>query len=428
MQILINNTDYNMVVSLMSNISITGSYISAKQASIDRLEQIVNKALIKNVPATLSLNPISVALSNNVALQSASLSTAVAAKTTVNFGGANTQPRLSVNTAVSAAALPVSASINNIASAVAVNSAAVSNEPVNKPNVNANLTNRLVVKVGDAAMAQSVTNFAPVGVFAAPVIIDNNIRTYDDVIKYFKSAGYFVTGTTSTKLQTLIASFVDIKPAATTSVVNKVGVYDVANVAFNTNLQQVQRASASSVSAVSAIANIAAQSTAASVFSASVANPRAMIQNQAIVNTAAAEAVTSKMIVSDNSVVDRTHKRILIPGTGVVGMILGEGTISEYILYLDTPNPIKYIDFPDGRTIFIYKRADDVIDNTGNMILYPGLIEEPKIISEVFIDRGANNAFEPVKRLKNVKSLNELTKLGLGYYKINTKGFNFKNL
>jgi hypothetical protein len=60
------------------------------------------------------------------------------------------------------------------------------------------------------------------------------------------------------------------------------------------------------------------------------------------------------------------------------------------------------------------------------MVIYDSLIEEPKIISEVFIDRGLNSAFERVKKLKNIKNINELTKTGLGYYKINTKGYNFK--
>jgi hypothetical protein len=57
---------------------------------------------------------------------------------------------------------------------------------------------------------------------------------------------------------------------------------------------------------------------------------------------------------------------------------------------------------------------------------YDGIIEEPKIISEVFIDRGLNSAFERTKKLKNVRDINELSKVGLGYYKINTKGYNFK--
>jgi hypothetical protein len=65
---------------------------------------------------------------------------------------------------------------------------------------------------------------------------------------------------------------------------------------------------------------------------------------------------------------------------------------------------------------------------SANIILYEGFIEEPKIISEVFIDRGLNSGFEKIKKLKNVTTLNELNKMGLGYYKINKKGYNFKNI
>ena len=41
--------------------------------------------------------------------------------------------------------------------------------------------------------------------------------------------------------------------------------------------------------------------------------------------------------------------------------------------------------------------------------------------------QGLNSAFERMKKLKNITSINELNKLGLGYYKINTKGYDFKN-
>ena len=68
---------------------------------------------------------------------------------------------------------------------------------------------------------------------------------------------------------------------------------------------------------------------------------------------------------------------------------------------------------------------DDKVTPTLNY--YSDTIDEPKVLSEVFIDRGVNNAFEPIKKLKNVKDLNELTKTGFGYYKINTRGYNFKD-
>lgn len=119
--------------------------------------------------------------------------------------------------------------------------------------------------------------------------------------------------------------------------------------------------------------------------------------------------------------------RILLNGTDIYAMILRNDTIKEYVLYVDTEYPIKYIDFPDGTTNFKYKAAPDYKIMDAKILYYNGLVDEPKILSEVFIDRGVNNVFEPVKRLKNIDNLKELMKVGLGYYKINSTGFNFKN-
>ncbi len=124
----------------------------------------------------------------------------------------------------------------------------------------------------------------------------------------------------------------------------------------------------------------------------------------------------------------RVGKRIEISGTNIVGMILLESEErTEYVLYLDTPNPVFYVDNSDKTTIFKFMRnnIDDSIKPTLNY--YSDTIDEPKVLSEVFIDRGVNNAFEPMRRLKNVKDLNELSKTGFGYYKINTRGYNFKD-
>ncbi len=124
----------------------------------------------------------------------------------------------------------------------------------------------------------------------------------------------------------------------------------------------------------------------------------------------------------------RVGKRIEISGTNIVGMILLESEErTEYVLYLDTPNPVFYVDNSDKTTIFKFMRnnLDDLVKPTLNY--YSDTIDEPKVLSEVFIDRGVNNAFEPMRRLKNVKDLNELSKTGFGYYKINTRGYNFKD-
>ena len=124
----------------------------------------------------------------------------------------------------------------------------------------------------------------------------------------------------------------------------------------------------------------------------------------------------------------RTNVKLTIPGLDINAMILSENStgLLEYILYLDTENPIKYVDLGNGLSRFMFMRSHNETEPTANMVIYDSIIEEPKIISEVFIDRGLNSAFERVKKLKNIKNINELTKTGLGYYKINTKGYNFK--
>jgi hypothetical protein len=130
----------------------------------------------------------------------------------------------------------------------------------------------------------------------------------------------------------------------------------------------------------------------------------------------------------ESNTIIRTNVKLDVPGLDLYAMILSENQsgLVEYVLYTETENPIKYIDLGGGLSRFMYMRSHDETQSSVNMVLYDGIIEEPKIISEVFIDRGLNSAFERIKKLKNIKNMNELNKVGLGYYKINTKGYNFK--
>lgn len=120
-------------------------------------------------------------------------------------------------------------------------------------------------------------------------------------------------------------------------------------------------------------------------------------------------------------------KPIKIAGTDIVATILMyEDERKEYLFYSDTDTPIKYIDFPDGTTTFIFNKPIEGNNSTTPLLnKFSGLVEEPKIDSSVFISRGIVNVFEPFIKLKKVKSLNEMTKFGFGYYKINKQGFNF---
>jgi hypothetical protein len=50
------------------------------------------------------------------------------------------------------------------------------------------------------------------------------------------------------------------------------------------------------------------------------------------------------------------------------------------------------------------------------------LIDEPILDTNLFINRGVNNVFESIKRLKTVANIQELQKTGFGFYKLYNKG------
>jgi len=156
-------------------------------------------------------------------------------------------------------------------------------------------------------------------------------------------------------------------------------------------------------------------------------NPLKKLEFNKIVGDENNELLIEPIDVESNMII-RTRVKLDVPGLDLYAMILTENAsgLIEYVLYLETENPIKYIDLGNGLSRFIYMRSHNETEVTANMVLYDGIIEEPKIISEVFIDRGLNGAFERTKKLKNVRNINELSKMGLGYYKINTKGYDFK--
>lgn len=305
MNIIINEFgDYNVVINLNSNASISGTYIDANEANISKLEQIVSASDINHMN---KLEPVS------------NLKKYVSVK----FGD-------------------------------------------NKPNIPSSI----------------------LPLYSNIQTISNN-NTYNELKTYFESSDYFVTGTTNSKYNTIITSY--IEPTINSIVETKVGVYNKVATPTVTKLNK----------------------------NVSIINGR---------NTNLLDQTHKEIVLPEPSPLTRLNKKILIHGTDIYAMILSEGTIIEYVLYVGTQYPIKYIDFPDGKTIFKYKRSPDYNQTKANIVLYNRLIDEPKILSEVFIDRGVNNAFEPVKRLKNVDNLKELSKIGLGYYKINTTGVNFKQI
>jgi hypothetical protein len=119
-------------------------------------------------------------------------------------------------------------------------------------------------------------------------------------------------------------------------------------------------------------------------------------------------------------------KKLSIFGTDSYGLIsdytvVGSGYTSTYYLFIDTDNPIKYIDNFNNTTTFAYKANNDMVNKTV-FNLFTNISQEPQITSDIFIDRGVNNVFEPIIKLGKVKSIEELKKIGEGYFKIKKGG------
>jgi hypothetical protein len=130
----------------------------------------------------------------------------------------------------------------------------------------------------------------------------------------------------------------------------------------------------------------------------------------------------------ENSLSSFLNIKFEILGTDISAMILSGSFVGdlEYILFLDTESPIKYKDINSTTCEFTYLRSHEEKISSANLLLYEDILEEPEVDSEVFIERGVNSAFENITRLNNINSIDELYKHGLGFYKINKNGFNFK--
>jgi hypothetical protein len=114
----------------------------------------------------------------------------------------------------------------------------------------------------------------------------------------------------------------------------------------------------------------------------------------------------------------RNLKEVTVRGTNIKGYVISEtDEEKKYILFSDTDFPIEYIDLSNGLTKFKVKRDpnQEFYENNGFIISYFDLIDEPKVESNIFIERGGNNVFETTKRLKTIKNLSELEKHGFNF-------------
>jgi len=92
-----------------------------------------------------------------------------------------------------------------------------------------------------------------------------------------------------------------------------------------------------------------------------------------------------------------------------------------------TIQDVDYYDYVDGTSIFFENSSGFTSDMlTAVPITKDELLlkiqDQPQIVTDVFVERGKNTAYQQVQRLGEVSTLSELINYGYGYFTIENKG------
>lgn len=116
--------------------------------------------------------------------------------------------------------------------------------------------------------------------------------------------------------------------------------------------------------------------------------------------------------------------KLNIPVTGTsgsVGTVFGPDPSNTYTAY--TIDDIVYWDLKDGTTLFFVESSGITVNEytlsalTKNEALL-NVIDEPQIITTLFVERGKISPLESVQRLGEVDNLGDISKYGYGYFKV----------
>jgi len=132
----------------------------------------------------------------------------------------------------------------------------------------------------------------------------------------------------------------------------------------------------------------------------------------------------NNVIINDNQI--PINEDILIESPNLyIKVLLNSNDRKIYKLFNKTNNNINnevtYIDNQDGITKFNYRVYKTTEDINVTMVAIDGVIDEPKIDTEVFIDRGFNNINEKMNKLKNSYSVFELQRYENGLFNVKNK-------
>lgn len=107
--------------------------------------------------------------------------------------------------------------------------------------------------------------------------------------------------------------------------------------------------------------------------------------------------------------------------SGSVGIVYTPDPTLGYTAY--TINDIDYYDYEDGTTIYVTYSSGFTSDNliltaiTKNEALM-NLIDQPQILSNVFVERGKTSVLETFERIGEVDNLGDLEKYGYKFFKV----------
>lgn len=132
----------------------------------------------------------------------------------------------------------------------------------------------------------------------------------------------------------------------------------------------------------------------------------------------------SRLSEITNSFVGETkiNQSVRLPNNlyGKINTINDSRNVSNFTGY--TIGDINYVDYENNTTFSV------VIENVENgnqpttFIENKGYIEAPDIDNNIFINRGVNSIFESMQKLKITKSVNEVEKVGFGFFNIQKEG------
>lgn len=88
-----------------------------------------------------------------------------------------------------------------------------------------------------------------------------------------------------------------------------------------------------------------------------------------------------------------------------------------------TIDNITYLDHPDGHTIYTGNTSGFTQESIINNVLtrnehFLGFVEQPRVYSDIFVERGKQGVMEVNLRLGEIDNMGELSVYGNGYYKV----------